>query len=297
MKFSHIIILIASAIGFNSHAFDPKDKLVQVVIPFGPGGGTDTVFRKWQKYGDQQGINLTPIYRPGATGMIGMQAVYDSPSDGMTFGVITFDTVTIFSSKSSVDLNNIVTIQKNTFGVVTNKSISLKEIVSSITDKKPMKIGYLLFSQKAIIQSVLNAYGVRSEQIFVPYKAGSEMIQNAINGDIDVAITSLNVLAPLVKAGKLKLIATDATTTQHEFEDVPSLSILDSSISGINKGSSIVLPPNTDEAAKKFWQKFVQGYLADPQTKNDSKINYWEPVRRTTKELEKDLIENSKVLQ
>jgi tripartite-type tricarboxylate transporter receptor subunit TctC len=221
MNFKNILTLITLVLSINSYAFDPKDKPVQVVIPFGPGGGTDTVFRKLQKYGDQHGINLTPIYRPGATGMIGMQAVYDSPSDGMTFGVITFDTVTIFSSKSSVDLNNIVTIQKNTFGVVTNKNTSLKEIVSSITDKKPMKIGYLLFSQKAIMQSVLKAYGVKSDQIFVPYKAGSEMIQNAINGDIDIAITSLNVLAPLVKVGKLKLIATDATTIQHDFEDVP----------------------------------------------------------------------------
>lgn len=281
----------------NAYSFDAKDKAVQVVIPFGPGGGTDTVFRKLQKYGDQQGINLTPIYRPGANGMIGMQAVYDAPPDGMTFGVITFDTVTNFSTKSTVDLNSIVTIQKNTFGVVTNKNASLKEIVYSITDKKPMKIGYLLFSQKAIMQLVLKAYGVKSEQVFVPYKAGSEMIQNAINGDIDVAITSLNVLVPLVKTGKLKLIATDAISIQHEFDDVPSLNALDSSINGINKGSSIVLPPNTDESANKFWQKFVQGYLADPQTKNDSKINYWEPVRRTTKELEKDLIENSKVLQ
>jgi tripartite-type tricarboxylate transporter receptor subunit TctC len=279
------------------HGFEIKDNTARVIIPFGPGGGTDTVFRKLQKYGDQQGINLIPIYRPGANGMIGMQAVYDSLPDGMTFGVITFDTVTIFSTKASVDLSNIITIQKNTFGIVTNKNASLKELVSTISDKKPMKIGYLLFSQKAIMQSVLKAYGIKNEQVFVPYKAGSEMIQNAINGDIDVAITSLNVLAPLVKTGKLKLIATDASIAQHDFEDVPSLNILDSSISGINKGSSIVLPPNTDEAAKKFWQKFVQGYLADPQIKNDSKINYWEPVRRTTKELEKDLIENTTVLQ
>lgn len=296
MKIQYIFLLLYLFIT-NVHGFEIKDNTARVIIPFGPGGGTDTVFRKLQKYGDQQGINLIPIYRPGANGMIGMQAVYDSLPDGMTFGVITFDTVTIFSTKASVDLSNIITIQKNTFGIVTNKNASLKELVSTISDKKPMKIGYLLFSQKAIMQSVLKAYGIKNEQVFVPYKAGSEMIQNAINGDIDVAITSLNVLAPLVKTGKLKLIATDASIAQHDFEDVPSLNILDSSISGINKGSSIVLPPNTDEAAKKFWQKFVQGYLADPQIKNDSKINYWEPVRRTTKELEKDLIENTTVLQ
>ena len=288
---------MACAIGFNSYAFNPKNKPVHVIIPFGPGGGTDTVFRKLQKYGEQQGINLIPIYRPGANGMIGMQSVYDSSPDGMIFGVITFDTVTTFSSKSTVDLSSIVTIQKNTFGVVTNKNESLREIVSNITDKKPMKIGYLLFSQKAIMQTVLQAYGVKSEQVFVPYKAGSEMIQNVINGDIDVAITSLNVLAPLVKVDKLKLIATDSNVVQHDFDDVPSLNILDPIIGSINKGSSIVLPPNTNESAKKFWQKFVQGYIADPQTKNDAKINYWEPVHRTTKELEKDLIENIKILK
>lgn len=297
MKIQNILILVVSLFITNVYSFEIKDNNVRVVIPFGPGGGTDTIFRKLQKYGYENGINLVPAYRPGANGMIGINEVYNSPPDGNTFGIITFDTLTMFNSKTMVDISGVVPLQKNIFGVVTTKNGSFKDLVSNITDDKPMRIGYLLFSQKVIMQTALKASGIKTEQIYVPYKASSTMIQNTMSGELDVAITSLNVLAPLVKTNKLRLIATDATSAQYEFENVPSLTTLDPSISGINKGSSIVLPPNADEPVKKFWQQFVQGYLTDTQIKNDSKINYWEPVRRTTKELEKDLIENSKVLQ
>ena len=297
MKIQYILLLLMCFIAPNVYSFEVKDKPVQVVIPFGPGGGTDTIFRKLEKFGVKNNINFRPSYKPGANGLIGVNTVYEEANDGMTFGIITFDSLTIYSMKKSVDLSNVITIQKNIFGVVSNKNKSLNELVKGITNDKPLRVGYLLYSQKAIMQTTFNAYGVKQEQIYVPYKSGPEMIQNVINGDIDLGITSLNVLAPLVESGKMKLLAVDSNTTVSNFPDAMLLKKLDPTIPNINKGSSIVLPPNTNTQAKSFWTKFVQDYLNDNDTQTDSKLNYWEPVRKTTRELEKDLLENEKILR
>lgn len=280
----------------NAYSFTIKDKLVQVVIPFGPGGGTDTIFRKLEKFGIKNNINFRPTYKPGANGLIGVSTVYEESNDGMTFGIITFDSLTMYSMKKPVDLSNVITIQKNIFGVVSNKNKSLDDLVKSITNDKPLRVGYLLYSQKAIMQTTFNAYRVKQEQIYVPYKSGPDMIKDVINGDIDLGITSLNVLAPLIESGKIKLLAVDSNSTVSNFPDAMLLKNLDSTIPNINKGSSIVLPPNTNLQANRFWIKFVQDYLNDNDTQTDSKLNYWEPVRKTTKELEKDLLENGKIL-
>lgn len=273
-----------------------KDKPVQVIIPFGPGGGTDAIFRKLQRYGEDRNITMIPVYRPGAQGLIGMQTLYEAEPNGLTIGVITFDTVTLWNNKTAVDMRGIINIQKNIFGVVTTKNGSLTQLVNNSTEKNPLKIGYLLASQKVIMEKTVKILGIKQDPIYVPYKSGSDLMQNVIGGDLDIGITSLNVLAPLIKTNKMRLLATDSAPMD-EFPSAISLNAYDPSIGAINKGSSIVLPPNSSPESIKFWKEFVKGYLSDPMVKADSTINYWEPVSKTLKELEKDLEENTKILK
>lgn len=297
MKIRHILVLLLTFIITNTYAYNLKDKSIQVIIPFGPGGGTDTVFRKIEKFGVKSNINFRPSYKPGANGLIGIKALYEESNDGSIIGIITFDSLTTYAMKNPIDLNNVITIQKNIFGVVSNKNKSLIDMMKGVTEEKPLRIGYLLYSQKAIMETAFKAYGINQEQIYVPYKAGPDLIQNVINGDLDLGITSLNVLAPLIESGKIKLLAVDSNTTVSTFPEAFLLKKLDSTIPDINKGSSIVLPPSTNPQIKIYWSKFIQDYLNDPDTKLDSKQNYWEPVRKNIKELEKDLIENDKILR
>jgi tripartite-type tricarboxylate transporter receptor subunit TctC len=67
-----------------------------MLIPFPPGGATDTLARLLaQKMGDSLGATLVVENRPGANGIVASQALLTQPADGHTLIMATGDTHTI----------------------------------------------------------------------------------------------------------------------------------------------------------------------------------------------------------
>lgn len=72
----------------------PEDATVRIIIPFAPGGTTDTVFRTVQPYlQDALGQNIVIVNTQGAGGAIGTQAAIDSKPDGYTLGTLQTNTM------------------------------------------------------------------------------------------------------------------------------------------------------------------------------------------------------------
>jgi tripartite-type tricarboxylate transporter receptor subunit TctC len=59
--------------------------------------------------------------------------------------------------------------------------------------------------------------------VHVPYKGGGPMTQDALGGQIDLAIGSVAVIAPHVKGGKLRAIAVTGDKRSQSMPDVPAL--------------------------------------------------------------------------
>jgi tripartite-type tricarboxylate transporter receptor subunit TctC len=60
--------------------------------------------------------------------------------------------------------------------------------------------------------------------VHIPYKGGGPMTQDALGGQIDVAVGSVAVIAPHVKSGRLRAIAVTGDKRSNSMPDVPSLS-------------------------------------------------------------------------
>ena len=74
-------VLLASAAAAYAQSFPAKP--VRVIVPFPAGGGLDITARAFgQKLGDYWGQTVVIENRPGASGMIGAEAVVRSPKDG-----------------------------------------------------------------------------------------------------------------------------------------------------------------------------------------------------------------------
>lgn len=58
-------------------AEDHMRKDIQVIIPYAVGSGMGQVFRVLQQYGSRQGINLIPVFKPGAESMIALNDATD----------------------------------------------------------------------------------------------------------------------------------------------------------------------------------------------------------------------------
>jgi tripartite-type tricarboxylate transporter receptor subunit TctC len=67
------------------------DRIVRIVVPFAPGGGTDVVARTLaQEMAKDLGASIIIENKPGAGTIIGTQAVATSPPDGYTLLMGTF---------------------------------------------------------------------------------------------------------------------------------------------------------------------------------------------------------------
>ena len=61
-------------------------KPMRMIVPFPPGGGTDTISRALtQQVGKAQGWTFAVENRPGAGSVVGIDLVVQSPADGYTF--------------------------------------------------------------------------------------------------------------------------------------------------------------------------------------------------------------------
>lgn len=83
------------------------NKAVRVIIPFPPGGPTDTVGRMLaQKLSEQTGQSFIVDNRPGGQGIIGADAVAKGAADGYTllFSASTFTTTPMTLRSSPYDV-------------------------------------------------------------------------------------------------------------------------------------------------------------------------------------------------
>ncbi len=61
------------------------ERPLSMIVPYGPGGGSGQVSRGMiQGVKDATGIDITPDYKPGGSGMVGLKTYMAAPADGYT---------------------------------------------------------------------------------------------------------------------------------------------------------------------------------------------------------------------
>ena len=61
------------------------ERPLSMIVPYGPGGGSGQVSRAMiQGVLDATGIDITPDYKPGGSGMVGLKTYMAAPADGYT---------------------------------------------------------------------------------------------------------------------------------------------------------------------------------------------------------------------
>jgi tripartite-type tricarboxylate transporter receptor subunit TctC len=85
--------------------------------------------------------------------------------------------------------------------------------------------------------------GVKWE--YIPYKGGSQAIADVAGGQADVTMNGMLATYPLVKGGKLKLLAVSSARRMSAIPDVPT--IAESGLPGFETGSwqGVIAPPGT----------------------------------------------------
>ena len=212
-------VFCALLLGAASHVSAQfPERPILLVVPFAAGGGVDVLARPFAKeLGDALKQTVIVENKPSATGQIGATEVARSAADGYTLLISSaaFGTTPAFYPKVPYDpLKDfeLVTILASTPQVLVASNNFRGNSVADILKiaKAGDSMNFALSASTGIqaLATHLMASMANVQFTHVPYKGAGAAFPNLVGGQVDVMFDNPGSSLPLVKGGKLKLIAT-----------------------------------------------------------------------------------------
>ena len=212
-------------------------KPIKLIIPYPPGGGTDITGRAMaQKLSELLGQSVVIENRPGATGMIGAASVAKSAPDGYTvlFGAASEMAINAslfknmaYDPRTDFEPVSLLATFPLIFVAPAATSRSLNDLIAA-AKAKPDSISYGSIgsgSPQHLAAELLSSMA-KARFLHVPYKGSGPLVQDAVGGHIDMAVSSVPPAVPLVRSGKLRALAVTSTKRSEALPDVPTMAEL-----------------------------------------------------------------------
>jgi tripartite-type tricarboxylate transporter receptor subunit TctC len=215
---------------------------IKLIVPFPPGSGTDTAARHFgKKLGDLARQSVVVENRPGANGLIGIQALKAAPPDGHTLFVGSNSTLAsnlaLFKSLQYDPVADFMPVAGllRAPGVIivgpASPARSLSDLVA-LAKKKPRSLFYGSGSAGYQLMTELLAETAGFEAGHVPFKGASEAVTAVASGTVDFAIVEMTSVAALAKAGTVRALAIGSTERSSVLPDVPT--VTEAGVAGYN---------------------------------------------------------------
>jgi len=210
------------------------DRLVKLVVPFAPGGGTDVVARTLaQEMTKDLGASIIIENKPGAGTIIGTQAVATSEPDGYTLLMGTFANAVNPSLNPKLpydahrDFAPVALIARSFNIVVVNPSSPIGSIADLIAAAKaePDRLSYGTYGTgtSAHLAGELFKNLAKVNLTTVPYKGAAPAITDLVGGQIQVMFTTVASAASLIAGGQLRALAVTSAERSPAFPDLPTV--------------------------------------------------------------------------
>ncbi len=248
-------VLIGVPGGASAQVFPSKP--IRIIVSTSPGGLTDLISRNsGQSVTESTGQPVVVEYRPGAGTLIGFQACAKAPPDGYTVCVTTPESIVynpLLYAKLPYDPeNDFVAVTNLATGVggviVAHPSAPGNNFAEMIAYAKanPGALNYATWGSGSVPGIFLGwinyANGVNITP--VPYKGAGPSLPAIVAGQVHLTYSAIGLVAPHVKAGKLKLLAVAGTKRSPFVPDTPSLAEFNSD-PGLNSYFAMWAPVKT----------------------------------------------------
>lgn len=222
-----ILLALAAPAAAQNYPQSP----IHLVIPFGPGGGSDIVGRiVAQSLQDKLGQPVVVDNRPGAGGTIGNDVIARSPKDGYTLGIMTagqiiqavmlkslpYDARTAFDPVAQVATAGLMMVTRPDF-----PANDVKGLIA-LAKEKPGKLvfGSPGFGATQHLAAELFKQTAGVDMLHVPFRTSPEVTTALLAGNVDVVFETVSAVLGQVQAGKLKALA---VTGKDRFPAVPEV--------------------------------------------------------------------------
>ena len=236
MKRRHTLTLflpLATALAHAQGVYPVKP--VRIIVPFPPGGPTDTVTRIiGPKLSEALGHQIIIDNRGGAGGATGTELVAKSTPDGYTLLAGTIGGIAVSPTLNPKlgyntlrDLAPITQLVNVSYIVTLHPSVpakSIKELIA-LAKARPGKLNYGSSGAGTgphLAGELMNMLA-DIKIVHVPYK-GSAPAQTALmSGEVDLNFENTLIVLPQVKTGRLRPIAATGSTRSKLLPDLPTV--------------------------------------------------------------------------
>lgn len=209
---------------------------VQVIVPWGAGGGTDATARIVAALLEKEmGQPFNVVNRTGGSGVVGHSAIAQAAPDGYTIGMITVE-ICMMHWQGLTQLNRtsytpLALMNEDPPGVQVNASSpyqDIKQLADAIKASRPGQFKASGTGQGGIwhlaLAGWLGAMGLRADHVrWVPSNGAAPAMQDLAAGGIDIVTCSVPEARAIIEAGRARSLAIMAPERNPQFANVPTL--------------------------------------------------------------------------
>ena len=210
------------------------DKPIRLVVPFAPGGGTDTIARALAAgMSTELGKQIIIDNKPGAGTILGTDAVAKSAPDGYNIVIATFahavnpSLVAKLPYAQDKAFAPITLIAKGP-NILVVRADSPYKTVKDIVDAARAKPGTLTYASQgngtsAHLAGEMLTNLAKVQMTHVPYRGAGPAITDLLGGQVDMIFGTAAAVSPFVQSGKLRAIAVTSPQPSPSLKGIPTI--------------------------------------------------------------------------
>ncbi|MEI6415665.1 MAG: tripartite tricarboxylate transporter substrate binding protein [Pseudomonadota bacterium] len=279
------------------HAQPYPNKPVRLVIPYPPGGGTDTIMRPFVQYlSERLGQQIIIDNRGGGGGSMGMEAVARATPDGYTlvagltaqlavnpalYKKLPYDPVK--------DYAPISLFADGPYLLVVDPSLpvkSLKDLVE-LARKSPNKINYASSGNGSggHLAAEMLMYMAGIKMLHIPYKGGGPALTGLLTGEAQVLFAPYASARAHITSGRIRALAVTTARRPKAISELPT--IAEAGVPGYDSGVwySLLAPAGTPKAIIDRLNRETMVVLKNPEFLKLLMEQAIDPIGSTPEEL------------
>jgi tripartite-type tricarboxylate transporter receptor subunit TctC len=295
---SHAVCIVALLGAAASHAQTAAGypaKPVRMIVPFAAGGGTDVVARAVAaRLSEIWGQQVIADNRPGGATMIGIDITAKSPPDGYT--IVTASTSYGINAGSgrklpydpNRDLAYITQTALQPFVITVHPALPVKSVKDfvALARSRPGALNYgspgVGSGSHLVVELFQLVTGIRTT--LIPYKGSAPALTDLVAGQTQFMFATILAVAPHLKSGRLKGLATTGTRRSAALPELPTA--IEAGVPGYAPTSwtGIMAPAATPADIRDKIQRDVVKALAMADVRKRLEADGGEPVGSTPAE-------------
>jgi tripartite-type tricarboxylate transporter receptor subunit TctC len=210
------------------------EKPIRLIVTFPPGGSTDIVARAMQPHLERQLKQPVIIEnRPGAGGVIGLDAVAKAPPDGYTVGVAAAGALVINVSLQEKlpydalkDFLPVTKLAESPFILAATPSLQAKNLgeVVALAKSSPGRISIGHGGNGTAMHLTAQMFrGMAGVNVgLVPYRGTAAVVTDLVGGHVQLGIVDPPPSLAAFRAGQIKPVAISSTRRYSMLPEVPT---------------------------------------------------------------------------